>query len=285
MSILIIVICGLLSCTKVTTQGSLARKSIFNANDAILANCCIFALTALMFSMSLFKGIDVPVIGYAALFGAFSASFQIFYALALRSGPFSITCMLVNLGMVLPVSYSLLFLGERLTLVKGIGLALCLIALFLNTQRDNAKISLKWLIYAVLAFLSTGTLSTVQKVYAKSTHAGDLMQFLFWGYLTAFVITFAVSSVQKARKQEINFKPDRSNILAICVIVLCLGMFQLLNTYANSFVDAAVLNPSVSGLSTMFLTLSGRIVFKEKFTAKQLCAIGVGLAGILLISM
>ena len=113
MKYLILVLCGFLSCAKVTIQGRMARKSIINTNDSIMANCLVFALTSLLFSVSLGKGIDKNIIFYAILFGIFSASFQIFYALALKSGPFSITCLLVNLSMILPAIFSICFLKKQ----------------------------------------------------------------------------------------------------------------------------------------------------------------------------
>lgn len=285
MGFLIILLCGFLSCLKVTTQGKLARLSIKNTSDSILTNCFIFAFTSVMFSTSLINGININVIRYAVFFGLFSASFQIFYALSLKTGPFSISCMLINLNMIIPAVFSIIFFGEKLTLIKVVGFLLCLLAMFLNTKSDGKKINLKWIFCVMLAFISTGSLSVVQKIYAKSVYAGDLSQFIFFGYFTAFLITFIVSFVQKKRQQEMNFKPTKNNIILILIIVICLGAFQYFNTLANSFIDAIVLNPSVCGLSTIFLTLSGRIIFREKFTPNQLWSIGIGVAAILLISI
>ena len=285
MKYLILVLCGFLSCSKVTIQGRMARKSIINTNDSILANCLTFALTSLLFSVSIGKGIDKNIIIYAALFGICSASFQIFYALALKSGPFSITCLLVNLNMILPAIYSIIFFNEKLTVIKCIGMALCIVALVLNTQNDGKKASLKWFIYVFAAFFSTGSISIVQKTYAKSPYAGNLMQFLFLGYCIAFLITLVFVVVQKVRKQPINFKINLKNILFICGIVLSLGAFQYFFTMANSFIDAIVLNPSVSGLSTIFLTISGVLIFRERLTKKQILSICMGFAAIILISL
>lgn len=284
MSFLIILLCGFLSCTKVTIQGRLARKSIKNTNDSILANCLIFAFTTILFSTSLIGGTSINVIGYATFFGIFSASFQIFYALALKTGPFSISCMLINLSMIIPAVFSIIVFGEELTLLKIIGFLMCLVAMLLNTKNDDKKINIKWFIYVILAFLSTGGISVVQKIYAKSAFAGELPQFIALGYFVAFLVTFIVSSIQRVRRAEINFKVNRSNIILILVIVTSLGAFQYFNTLANSFIDAIVLNPSVCGLSTIFLTLSGRIIFKEKLTLNQLWSVCVGLVAIILIS-
>ena len=285
MDFLIILLCGFLSCAKVTIQGRLARQSIKNTNDSILANCLIFAFTTILFSTSLINGINANVIGYSVFFGFFSASFQVFYALALKTGPFSISCMLINLSMIIPAIFSIIVFGEELTLLKVVGFLMCLAAMFINTKSDDKKTNIKWFLYVILAFLSTGGISVVQKIYAKSVFAGDLTQFIALGNFVAFMITFIVSSIQRCRSAEINFKINRSNVMLILVIVTSLGAFQYFNTLANSFIDALVLNPSVCGLSTIFSTLSGGIIFKEKFTPRQLWSVCVGIAAIILISL
>lgn len=121
MRYLIILLCAFLSCAKVTVQGSLAKKNVKCTNDSILANCLIFAFTSIIFSFSFKSTINTNIICYAVLFGILSASFQIFYALSLKTGPFSITGLLINLNMIIPVSFSLIFFNEELTMLKAIG--------------------------------------------------------------------------------------------------------------------------------------------------------------------
>ncbi len=285
MAYLLIIVCGLLSCTKVTIQGRLAKGNIENAVDSALANCFVFFFTAILFSVSLRNGINFGMIWYAALFGLFSASFQIFYALALKSGPFSATCMLINLGMVIPVVFSFFVFHEKITIIRVVGVILCLLALFLNTKNDGKKIHLKWLVYVALAFCSTGGVSTMQKVFAKSQFAGSLETFIFLGYTVAFLITLFIISVQRATGQERNFKINKKTMTCVLAIAACLGAFQYVSTFANSFIDAIVLNPSISGLATIFQMVSARIIFKEKFTVKQICSICIGIVAILLISL
>ncbi|MBE7039739.1 MAG: hypothetical protein E7398_03305 [Ruminococcaceae bacterium] len=285
MQLLIITFCSFLSCLKVTIQGNLAKGDIKNTTDSVLANCLVFASTAVLFSISARGGINTGIIFYALAFGILSASFQIFYALALKSGPFSATCMLVNLSMVIPVVFSVIFINEKLTVVKIIGVILCLLALFLNTHKDGKKFNFKWLFYVLMAFSSTGGISVTQKIFAKSQFAGEVKQFVFLGYLIAFLVTFILVFVQKGMKLERNFKINKKNLLLVFSIAGSLGLFQYFNTYANSFIDAIVLNPSISGLATMFQMFSARIIFKEKFTVKQICSICIGIVAIIMISI
>lgn len=285
MQYLIILLCAALSCTKVTIQGHLSKVSIRNATDSILANSLIFAFTFILFFASLRNGINISVICYSILFGILGVSFQVFYALSLKSGPFSASCMLINLSMVLPVIFSLTYYNEKVTITKVVGIILCLSALFLNIKSDGKKVNTKWFIYVALAFLSTGGISIVQKIFAKSAYGCYLEQFIFFGYLTAFIVSFVVFCIQQKIKQNRTFKVSRKNVFLAFLIALALGAFQFFNTYANSFIDAIILVPSVNGLATVLQMLSGRIIFREKFTVKQICAICIGISAILLISL
>ena len=285
MQYLIILICALLTCTKVTIQGYLSKENIKNSTDSVLANCLVFAFTFIIFSLSLRNGVDISVLYYSVWFGVLGVSFQVFYALALKSGPFSASCMLINLNMVLPVIFSIIYYNEKATTTKVVGIILSLIALFLNIKSDGKKVNIKWFVYVALAFLSTGGISIVQKIFAKSEYRGNLEQFIFLGYLIAFILSFVLFCIRQKNEQTRTFKVNRKNVFLTFLIATALGAFQFFNTYANSFIDAIILVPSVCGLSTVFQMLAGRIIFHEKFTARQICSICVGITSILLISL
>lgn len=228
---------------------------------------------------------NVSVIYYSVMFGVLGASFQVFYALSLKAGPFSATCILINLSMVIPVVFSLIFYNEKATVLKVLGILLCLLALFLNIKSDGKRVNFKWFIYVTLAFLSTGGIGIVQKVFAKSEVAADLEQFIFFGYLIAFSLTCVIFFTQLRMGRERSFKLSKRNLILILLIAASLGAYQFFNTFANSFIDAIILGPSVSGLATVLQMLSGRIIFKEKFTGRQISSICVGIVAILLISL
>ena len=132
---------------------------------------------------------------------------------------------------------------------------------------------------------STGGVSIVQKMFAKSEYGYCLEQFIFFGYLIAFLLSAVIFFVQQKFDFKRNFKVNKKNILLVFLVAAALGAYQFFNTYGNSFIDAIILAPSVSGLATVFQMLSGRIIFREKFTKRQICSICVGIIAILLISL
>lgn len=285
MQYLIILLCAALSCTKVTTQGHLSKGNINNTTDSVLANCLVFAFTFVIFSVSLKNGINPSLIYYSILFGVFGVSFQVFYALALKSGPFSASCMMINLSMVIPVVFSILYYGEKVSVTRVVGIILCLTALFLNVKSDGKKVNAKWFIYVVLAFFSTGGIAIVQKIFSRSEYGEYLEQFIFFGYLIAFLLSFVIFCTQQKFGVKKTFKISIRNVLLTFLIAVALGAYQFFFTFANSFIDAIILVPTVSGLATVLQMLSGRVIFKEKFTVRQICSICIGITAIILISL
>lgn len=285
MKYIVILICALLSCTKVTTQGFVAKGNVKSTADSVFANCLVFGLVSVIFSLSVRNGINTDILMYALFFGVFSSAFQIFYALALKSGPFSATCMLINLSMVVNVVYSFLYYDEGLSAVKIAGVILCFFALFLNTRSDGKRINLKWITYVIIAFVSTGGIGITQKTFAKSKFSGDAEQLVFLGYLIAFIVTLILVLIQRLTKQERNFKMTGKNFILLIVVASTLGIYQNLKTYGDSFIDAIVLNPCISGLATTMQMISGKVIFKEKFGRKRLLSVFIGILAILLISL
>ena len=125
--------------------------------------------------------------------------------------------------------------------------------------------NVKWVVYVALAFISTSGIGIVQKVFAKSSHSGNVSQLVFMGYLVAFIVTFVMTLFTRGGKSR-NFKLTKKNILLIIVIAASLGLYQNVKTYGDSFIDAIVLNPCASGLATTLQMLSGKVIFKENFS-------------------
>ena len=285
MQYLIIILCSLFACSKVTFQGRLAKGNIQGVIDSVFANCLLFAIISIMFSVSALGGINPGVVPYSIIFGVLSAGFQVFYALALQSGPFSATCMMVNLNIFIPVVVAAVCLGEKVTAFRVAGIILCIFALYLNMQKDGRKINFKWIVYVFMAFLCTGTLSASQKFFAKSEFGVLKEQYIFLGYLIAFFVALIVFLIMRGTKQPVSFKINRKTVTVLICIAASLGAYQYCTTYANSIIDAIVLNPASSGLTTIFQMISGRILFKDKFTKRRILAICVGVAAIVLISL
>ena len=64
-----------------------------------------------------------------------------------------------------------------------------------------------------------------------------------------------------------------------------LAVFQLLNTYAISTIEAAIIFPSFYGGSLVLSALSGVIILKDKLTRKQVAAVALGVAALVILNI
>ena len=64
-----------------------------------------------------------------------------------------------------------------------------------------------------------------------------------------------------------------------------LAVFQWLNTYAISTIDASLLFPLSSGVTIIMSTLMGIILFRDKLSLKQGISIAVGIAAVVIMNL
>lgn len=285
MQLLLILLCTIFSCSKVTTQGFLAKGNIKNITDALLANGFVFFFVSLLFSLSMRDGVNMPVLCYAAVFGLLSVSFQVFYSLSFQTGPFAITSMIINLNMIVPVIFSIIYFHETPTVTKVIGVLLALTSLFFNVKSDDKKVNLKWFVYVFLAYFSTAGISITQKLFVRSSVGEHLEQFIFFGYVIAFVLSLFVFFAMRKTEKQRNFQVSKKNLVLVFLIAFFLGAFQFVYTYANAFVDAIVLVPSIGGLAMILQMIPSKFLFHDKFTKRQILGMCIGIVAIVVISL
>ena len=94
--------------------------------------------------------------------GALTVLCQISYTTALSVGPLSLTGLVYNLAMPVPIFVSKLRYDEPLSAMRVIGILLSVAALIINTKPSSGgKIPKKWYLFALLAFAFNGLVATL----------------------------------------------------------------------------------------------------------------------------
>jgi len=187
--LLIIPLC-LLAVSKITIQSSFSKSFVQKPVDALTFNALIFLSVSILSAPTLFHGISLQNIVWGSAFGLFSILFQLFYCFALRYSSVSITVLIVNCSMIIPVCISTVLFHEPLTVFHVIGILFILMTFLLNTERQkNHTYSISWVIFLVLAFFSNSGCNVVQKLYTKYTSSSDNSGFVAAAYLCASIIS------------------------------------------------------------------------------------------------
>ena len=168
------------------------------------------------------------------------------------------------------------------------GILLIATALLLTLKKGGTQESgnkKRWLAFAIAASLVNGAAAICQKLYALSFERTEGSGFVAWSYITAFLLSFAVCLVKKITRKNGSFAlTSKVATLGISAGAV-LAVFQLMNTYAISTIEASIIFPSYYGGSMVLSALSGVIILKDKLTRKQICAICLGVIALVLLNI
>jgi drug/metabolite transporter (DMT)-like permease len=276
--ILILPLC-LLATAKVMVQGGFAKQNVKTAFDAIFFNGLIFLFSAVIFARSLSET-NLHVFLFGAVFGILTVIFQGSYIKAMSCGNLSITVLIINLNMIIPILVSWLFYHEKLSLFRILGICLTMVAFFLNIKSDSKKTDWKWFSLSLFASLVGGCMSICQKVFSETQWQSDNMGFVSCSYAVAGVLSFVICIIFRLGKKSLSYKINYRVFLFALVVGIILGVFQALNTKVISMVDGIFYYPTYHGGALVMSFISGSLIFKEKTSIKQKICFLVGIVAI-----
>ena len=281
------------SSTQITTRFFQLKQQ--KSRHSINLYQALYTLVAALayFCVSFVQGISFSsnVILPSLLFGICFAFATLGFAKCMDMGYMSLSAVIINLSLILPVMFSWTFMGERVTLKAVIGLVLIIITLILSslsTDRGFKEKNKKWLFYIIIAFLANGSSAIVQKQYKAAFGEEDLMMFMSLAYLTASII-FLATYIFKDLKSDVKIKEQVKNpvMLLLLAFISGLGSFGgngLLGVLCDK-VNGGILYPCINGGLSIVSALSSFLIFKETLTSKKIIALCSGISAIILLNI
>lgn len=277
-----------LAVTKITLQSDFSKKSDKSLYDSVSYNMLMFLVAAVFFSPFLLGGsIEWLTLIQGIIMGVLSVIFQFFYICAFSKGKITLTVIINNFSMLLPIGVSYYMFNEPLGFMKIIGILLALVSLVLVTAKGkNETISKKsdnilWLIFMVLVFLSNGFISINQKIYSKTVPKLQVFAFVAIAYISATIISAVILIVMRLLNNQKISKLNSKMLISGASAGVIIGVFQCLNTYAASIIDGAVLYSSYNCATSILSAAVGRVLFKERLSQKQFIGVIIGILSIM----
>ena len=287
--LIILLMCALAS-TKVTLQSSYSRGRNSSEAQKHLFNVVLFGTITLMFLPTLFDGpIHPHTLAFGAVVGALSVLFQFSYLKAFSTGRVTLTVIVNNFSMLIPMVYSIIFLGEGFGYIKLIATVLAAVSFFLVVKKDknekdiDKKVKIKWFIYTMLLFFSGGICSAIQKAYAVKIEEIQVFEFVAIAYFCAAVLSLALFGFERVVHRDQKVEASGKMVLFAALVGLSLGLFQCVNTYAPSIIDGTVLYPAYNSGVSVLIAIIGATVFKERLTVKQYIGSAIGILAVILL--
>lgn len=273
-----------LFCKLVKTNSSPKESFAVNGKAFFVAFLCTVAFNI----ENLLKGVSLSVFSFVLSFAYALSLFltQFMQIKALASGPVSLSTLLYSFGFLPPIFYSAIFLNESVSLLQWLGILLLFPALYLIIhKKDGGRVALKWLFYALLSALLSGTTAILQKTHQLSVYAKELPIFLLFAFF--FSACFSVCGIFIFRKA----KPIQSTTSTTLdkfspyLLGLFVGALNFLNLTLAGKIPAIVLFPVYNVGSLILTSVLSLLLFREKTTRRQFYGFCIGVIAILIIGL
>lgn len=227
----------------------------------------------------------------AVAFGVFFASASLASAACYLCGPMSLTSVITNSSVVLPILYSCITLHESVTVPQFIGCLLLLLTFALSAILNDSpgthkRVNLRWLLFVLLSFASNGITAILQKQYKLAAPVGDGYDFMGVAYLTSAVVMFVAALCNK-RPDNAAGKVRAPVLWGVFVLLAGLGSFvgNGVLLQLSTQVPASLLYPFVNGGLCVTISIFSMLLFREKFTVRKAIVIAVGLASVIVLNL
>ena len=285
MELIIIFLLCLLASTKVFLQGLFSKNNVNSFADGLFFNGLIFLFSAIVFIKDTCT-FNLDVLLFGIVFGTLTVLFQSCYIKAMSCGNFSLTVLIINLSMIIPMLFSAVVYNERISALRFIGILLSLAALAFNLNpKAQDSCSFKWLRLALLASLANGLLAVCQQLFGKTLWGNFTKEFVAYSYITAAVVSAIIYGILKSKGVGISFKLRPSVFLVALGIGVVLSVFQLVNTWAIANIESTLLFPTYNGGTLILSSVTGVLFLKDKLKFNQYISIAIGVIAIVIINV
>jgi len=207
---------------------------------------------------------------------------------AYKYGSMSLTSMFIMASIMIPIVPSWIMWGDpvRWNHIAGIAVMFAAMALILKVGADIGKddINWKWFIYSFLAFIGSGTAAIAEKLFTVSAYSEQTNDFVFMGLVFA-VILMAVVLLFMRKEEPVTIKMSPKVIIPTAVTGVGYGFVCIITMLVLAVLPASVVYTMNNGARIILITVMDVLLFKEKITKTQYIGLGLGVIGVVLLSM
>lgn len=206
----------------------------------------------------------------------FLACYLVFQVSVRRNGVV-LSSAFSKLGLMVSIVMSVVFFGEKPTMLQTLGFLLAVSAILLmNYQKEKAGPDFK--VGLLLVLLVGGASDAMAKVFEELGTASQEPQFLFYTFFVALVLCTLLMRHKKQRmgRWEILF----GVLIAIPNFVSTRFMLSAL-----AVIPAVIAYPASSVGTILVVTLAGVLFFQERLSKRQWIGIGAILVALVLLNI
>lgn len=222
-------------------------------------------------------------LSYALWFAFFYGLSAVASFIAIQCGSLSLTSLAVSYSLIIPTIYGLIFLQEPSGVWLYLGIILLMISLVLINAKDgDARISLKWAIWAFLAFFGNGACTTVQKVQQLVFDGAAKNEFMIVAMLAVSVVLLGLSFATERKDWVFCLKKGAGHMVFSGVVNGVMNLFVMI---LAGMMAASVMYPLISAGGILLTALISRVFYGEKLTARQNIGLLLGVGAVVFLNI
>lgn len=271
-----------------TVQSVCAKEYNKKSNDSPLLYSALVAFFSLIFFVAtsdLKFNFSSSYLWYSIFFAIATSVNILSLLMAVSIGPLSVTTLISQYSLIIPTLYGLIFLGETVKKSWIWGMLFLVVSLFLTnkeSEQNEKKINLKWLVYVLLKFISNGACSTIQKVYQINFDGKYQSEFMILS-LSIVVVTMFIASILYEKKSFV--QSLKKGFPYYSVSGLSNGMVNFLVLILSLRMSATLMFPIVSAGGVVLSVVVSILAYKEKFSLCQKIGFILGISSVVMLSV
>ena len=282
---LLIVIFTLINLSESIFVRTYAKK---HGSGGMLMNAIVALFAALFFLITDADGFHAPAEMFPiAILNAFlfAAGFYCTFA-AYKCGPYGLTRLIGNFALIFTIFYGIFSLGETPKITTYIGMAMILLAMLLiNLQKkaeDEKGVSLKWFSLVMISLFANGFIGILTKMQQLRFNDTCSSEFQFISIGGSCILLAVIGLILDRKKLSYILKNGTLYGLGAGV---CNGAKNYLTLVIYTLLPLSLISPMKTGLGMVGTFALALLIYKEKYTKKQILGVILGATAVLLLAI
>ena len=214
----------------------------------------------------------------------FGAGFY-FTFVAFQCGPFGLTRLISGFGLLFSIFYGIFFLDEAPKITTYIGIVAIFMVLINYSKggnEDGKGVSLKWFICMMISLFANGfigILTKMQQIRFDNACSNEFQMISIGG---SFVLLAVLGIILD--RQRLPYIVKHGTLYGVGAGI-CNGAKNFLMLITYTLLPLSIISPTQTGLGMLVTFLMAFLVYKEKYTRRQLVGVALGVAAVILLAI
>ena len=206
---------------------------------------------------------------------------------AYQNGPYGLTRLVSGFYLLFTIFYGIVFLKESTTVMTYIGIAMVIAAMVLinykkSDEKSEKRGSLKWLFWVLASTVANGFIGIITRYQQIRFEDACSNEFQFVSFLGGFVLLALIGLV--VDRDKLGRVIKTGSLYGFGAGILN-GAKNFLTLVIYLYLPLSIVSPLKMGLSLVGSFAVAFLMYKEKYTKKQLLGVAIGAAAIIILTI